>query len=89
MTCTTTTHAIQTRALNQLASLLGGRDMALATNDFDHDPIARIEALITMASDEMRKAAAAGDQTTLKGAARKMESLGNLQILAKGLVEAA
>ena len=90
MTHTATPAAVafeqQTRALNQLASLLVGRDAAIATNELSHDPIARIEELLDRASTELRRAAGAGDQGTLKGAARRAEGLGSLLILAKGLV---
>lgn len=81
------THEQQTKALNQLASLLAGKDAAITTNALAHDPIARIEELLDMASLEMRRAAAAGDQTGVKGATRKAEALGSLRILADGLVE--
>ena len=93
MTCTITNaaaaHNAQTRALNQLASVLVGRDAAIATNDLDHDPITRIEELLGLAADQMHRAAGAGDQTTVRGASRKAESLGSLLILAKGLVGVA
>ena len=93
MTHTATPAAIafeqQTRALNQLASLLVGRDAAISTNELAHDPIGRIEELLDMTSAELLRAAGAGDQGALKGASRKAEGLGSLLILAKGLVEVA
>jgi hypothetical protein len=83
---TSPTHEQQTKALNQLASLLAGRDAAVVTNALAHDPIARIEQLISISTTRLRRAAACGDQGEIKGTSRTIESLGSLLILAESLV---
>ena len=75
-----------TKALNQLASLIAGRHAALATNDLAHDPIARLEMLSSLITTDLQEAAKWGDQSMLKGATRKLESLGSLRVLAAALL---
>lgn len=77
----------QTKALNQLASLIAGREAALVTNNLAHDPIGRLEVLCAIVTNDLQQAAAAGNQSDLKGAVRKLESLGSLRVLADGLLE--
>jgi len=84
-----TVHESQTKALNQLAALIAGREAAIATGDLAHDPIGRIDVLCSITTSALQEAAASQDQTGLKGATRKLESLGSLRVLAEGLLEVA
>ena len=72
----------QTRALNQLACLISGRQVAIDTNHLDEDPIQRIEAMQSVAKDLLSCAAETGDMKALNQAQRKIESLTNLLVLA-------
>ena len=79
------------RALNQLASLVGGRDLAIATNHLTGDPVQRIEAMRVMVLE------AAAKPTRLRSAAEiarddrsmttKIDSLGSLRTLANLVAE--
>jgi hypothetical protein len=71
------------RALNQLASLVVGRDRAVATNDLEADPIARIHQLKTMVDEDFRQANQVGDSKNLKQVERTMASLQSLLLLAE------
>jgi hypothetical protein len=70
------------RALNQLASLVVGRDRAVATNNLEGDPIARIHMLKTMVDEDFRQASQVGDSKNLKQVERTMASLQSLLVLA-------
>lgn len=71
------------RALNQLSSLVVGRDRALETNNLESDPIARIKKLKLLVDQDFRQANELGDTKTLKQVERTMASLQSLQTLAE------
>lgn len=71
------------RALNQLSSLVVGRDRAIETNDLEHDPIARIKKLKDLVDGDFRQANELGDTRTLKQVERTMASLQSLLTLAE------
>jgi hypothetical protein len=73
------------KALNQLTSLVAGRDIALSTNDLADDPEARITHCIAAAAQEVTDGAMSGDQKKLKQGQRKLESLGSLKTLVEEL----
>jgi hypothetical protein len=71
------------RALNQLASLVVGRDRAIETNDLEADPIARIRKLKELIDQDFRQANQIGDSKTIKQIERTMASLQSLLVLAE------
>ena len=71
------------RALNQLASLVVGRDRAIETNDLETDPIARIKKLKLLVDQDFRQANELGDTKRLKQVERSMASLQSLLTLAE------
>jgi hypothetical protein len=71
------------RALNQLASLVVGRDRAVETNDLENDPIARVRKLKDLVDADFRQANEIGDTKTLKQIERTMASLQSLLVLAE------
>jgi hypothetical protein len=71
------------RALNQLASLVVGRERAILTNDLENDPIARIKKLKMLLDDDFRAANQIGDSKSLKQIERSMASLQSLLVLAE------
>ncbi len=71
------------RALNQLASLVVGRDRAVDTNDLENDPIARVRKLKALVDADFRQANEIGDTKTLKQIERTMASLQSLLVLAE------
>ena len=71
------------RALNQLASLVVGRDRAIETNELESDPIARIKKLKLLVDQDFRQANELGDTKTLKQVERTMASLQSLLTLAE------
>jgi hypothetical protein len=71
------------RALNQLASLVVGRERAIETNDLETDPIARIQKLRDLIDQDFRQANQIGDLKTLKQIERTMASLQSLLVLAE------
>jgi hypothetical protein len=71
------------RALNQLASLVVGRERALETNNLETDPIARIKKLKLLVDQDFRQANELGDTKTLKQVERTMASLQSLLTLAE------
>ncbi len=71
------------RALNQLASLVVGRDRAVDTNDLESDPIARVRRLKELVDQDFRQANEIGDSKTLKQIERTMASLQSLLVLAE------
>lgn len=74
------------RSLNQLISLVAGRDGAIATNHLADAPLERISELIGLASRDLTDAASSGNQQSMRQAQRKLESLGSLRVLAVVLV---
>jgi hypothetical protein len=71
------------RALNQLASLVVGRERALQTNDLENDPIARVRKLKELVDQDFRQANEIGDMKSLKQIERTMASLQSLLVLAE------
>jgi hypothetical protein len=71
------------RALNQLASLVVGRDRAVETNDLENDPIARVRKLKALVDADFRQANEIGDMKSLKQIERTMASLQSLLVLAE------
>ena len=71
------------RALNQLASLVVGRDRAIESNNLESDPIARIKKLKLLVDQDFRQANELGDTKTLKQVERTMASLHSLLTLAE------
>jgi hypothetical protein len=71
------------KALNQLASLVVGRDRAVETNDLENDPIQRIKRLKTLVDSEFQQANELGDSKALKQVERTMASLQSLLVLAE------
>lgn len=71
------------RALNQLSSLVVGRDRALETNNLENDPIARIKKLKLLVDQDFRQANELGDTKRLKQVERSMASLQSLLTLAE------
>jgi hypothetical protein len=71
------------RALNQLASLVVGRDRAVETNDLENDPIGRVRKLKELVDQDFRQANEIGDTKTLKQIERTMASLQSLLVLAE------
>ena len=71
------------RALNQLASLVVGRERALESNNLETDPIARIKKLKLLVDQDFRQANELGDTKTLKQVERTMASLQSLLTLAE------
>lgn len=71
------------RALNQLASLVVGRDRAVETNDLESDPIARVRKLKALVDADFRQANEIGDMKSLKQIERTMASLQSLLVLAE------
>jgi hypothetical protein len=71
------------RALNQLASLVVGRERAIQTHDLENDPIGRIKKLKLLLDDDFRAANQIADSKTLKQIERTMASLQSLLVLAE------
>ena len=74
------------KSLNQLLSVIAGREAAVATNDLSHDPCERISQMISLASRDLTDAASSGNRQSMKQAQRKLESLGSLRVLATVLI---
>ena len=70
-------------ALNQIACVLAGRELALKTNDLADTPHLRIESMLQVASAQLIEAATAGDSKALNQATRKTQSLSSLMTLAE------
>ena len=75
------------RALNQLISLVAGRDMAIATNEKYEEPDDRIRAITNLITEELMAATTSGDIKALKQCQRKVESLTSLKTLAVCLMD--
>ena len=71
------------KALNQLASLVVGRDRSIETNDLENDPIQRIRKLKALVDEDFRQSNELGDKKTLKQVERTMSSLQSLLVLAE------
>jgi hypothetical protein len=71
------------KSLNQLASVVVGRDRAIETNDLEQDPIARIKKLKLLVDADFRQANELKDARTLKSIERTMSSLQSLLTLAE------
>ena len=71
------------KALNQLASLVVGRDRSIETNDLENDPIQRIRKLKELVDEDFRQSNELGDSKTLKQVERTMARLQSLLVLAE------
>ena len=71
------------KSLNQLASVVVGRDRAIETNDLEQDPIERIKKLKTLVDADFRQANELKDTRMLKAVERTMSSLQSLLVLAE------
>ena len=71
------------KAINQLACVLAGKDLSIATNDLITDPFARIRSMAESASTDLLTAAQSGDSKALNQAQRKTQSLTSLATLAE------
>ena len=71
------------KSLNQLASVVVGRDRAIETNDLEQDPIERIKKLKTLVDADFRQANELKDTRMLKAVERAMSSLQSLLVLAE------
>ena len=76
-----------TKALNQLISVLAGRDIAIATNDLAGEPWRRLHAVMDKVTDETTEALEGGNAKAMLQVQRKNQSLTSLQILAWRLME--
>ena len=70
------------KSLNQLACVLVGRDMSIATNELIDEPFERIDALVELVNAEFLTAAQSGDSRLLNQSQRKCQSLASLALLA-------
>ena len=71
------------KSLNQLASVVVGRDRAIETKDLEQDPIERIKKLKTLVDADFRQANELKDTRMLKAVERTMSSLQSLLVLAE------
>ena len=75
----------QTKALNQLVSVLAGGRTAKATNDLSETPLKRIEECLGVALWELNQAVMQGEIQAQKQSQRKIESLQSLRTLSESL----
>lgn len=74
------------KALNQLISLVAGRDIAMSTNDESDRPAYRIGECLRLAAQEMSDAAVKSDTKAIKQCQRKLESMTSLKLLANQIM---
>ena len=74
-------------ALDQLISLVAGREAAIKTNDLAGQPVERIREITNVIADELMSATQTGDMKALKQCERKVQSLTSLKTLATVLME--
>ena len=75
------------KALNQLISLVAGKEAATATNHLAEDPDARLNEITATAAQDLIKHTTSGDIRSLKQAQRKLESLASLRTLTTCLIK--
>ena len=80
------------RAVNQLLSVIVGRNAARATDPLKDNPSARIQACTEIAAEEQKKAIGQlsedpGASRQVQQVQRKLDSLGSLQVLANLISE--
>ena len=71
------------KALNQLGTLVVGRERAVETGDLERDPIERIKRLKELVDVDYRQANEIGDSKVLRQVERTMSSLQSLLVLAE------
>lgn len=71
------------RALNQLASIIAGRTVAIATNGMEDTPSKRVEAMTKIVGNELQEAIESGNGKEIKSATRRLESLASLKDLSQ------
>ena len=76
-----------TEALDQLISLVAGRDSAIKTNGLAGSPKERITKITTFVAEELTAATQSGDMKAFKQIQRKVQSLGSLKTLATVLMD--
>jgi polyphosphate kinase len=76
-----------TEALDQLISLVAGRESAIKTNDLAGSPKERINKITTFVAEELTEATKTGDMKAFKQIQRKVGSLGSLKTLATVLMD--
>jgi hypothetical protein len=79
-------HEIQA-ALDQLISLVAGREAAIRTNDLAGDPVGRIREVTNVISEELIGSTQSGDIKAIKQCQRKVTSLTSLKTLATCLMD--
>lgn len=90
-TSTTTNHMTPKyqvlESLDQLISLVSGRDPAIKTNHLEGKPLDRIRAITSVIAEELSTATQQDDTRSLKQCKRKIESLTSLKTLATVLMD--
>ena len=74
-------------ALDQLISLVAGREAAIKTNDLAGDPVGRIREITNVISNELVSSTQGGDIKAIKQCQRKVESLTSLKTIATCLMD--
>lgn len=74
-------------ALDQLISLVAGREAAIRTNELAGDPVGRIREITNVISEELIASTQGGDIKAIKQCQRKVESLTSLKTLATCLMD--
>ncbi len=74
-------------SLDQLISLVSGRDAAISTNELEGKPLERISAITNVVAQEVVTATKADDARGIKQCRRKIESLTSLKTLATVLMD--
>lgn len=74
-------------ALDQLISLVAGREAAIRTNDLAGDPVGRIREVTNVISEELMTSTQSGDIKAIKQCQRKVTSLTSLKTLATCLMD--
>lgn len=73
-------------ALDQLITLVSGREASIKTNDLAGKPIERIREITSIVAEELASAATTDDIKTIKQCRRKVESLTSLKTLSSVLL---
>ena len=73
-------------SLDQLISLVSGRDAAITTNNLEGKPLERISAITNVIAEELMTATKTDDTRGIKQCRRKIESLTSLKTLSTVLM---
>lgn len=74
-------------ALNQLISLIAGREASVLTNSLAEHPGERLSEITKAVSEELIATTSSGDIKALKQCQRKLESLTSLKVLTTVLMD--